>query len=92
MEFDDQQSDLADAVESLRETERRVLALPERAGFVTKRSARCRGLRRKPREFRPFVRYVTSIWSIFFLLKEANGRTALLIQYRRRLIHFNRVS
>ena len=62
-EFDDQQSDLAEAVESLIETERQVLALSERTGFVARSSAQCRGLNRTPREFPPFVRYPSSILS-----------------------------
>ena len=43
-DFDDQQSDLAEIVESLTEIERQVLALSERAGFVAKSSAQCRGV------------------------------------------------
>ena len=38
-EFHDHQSDLAEAVESLIETERQVLALSERTGFVARSSA-----------------------------------------------------
>ena len=53
----DKQSDLAEAVENLIEIERQVLALSERVRFVAKSSDQCRGLRRKPPEFRPFVRY-----------------------------------
>ena len=33
------------------------------AGFVARSSAQCRGLRRKPREFRPFVRCPSSTLS-----------------------------
>ena len=62
-EFDDRQSDLAEAIESLIETERHVLGLSERARFVAKSSAQCRELRRKPREFRPFVRCPSSTLS-----------------------------
>ena len=62
-EFDDHQSDLAEAVESLIEIERQVLALSERTGFVARSSAQCRGLSRKPRALRPFVRYRRSTLS-----------------------------
>ena len=62
-DFDDQQSDLAEIVESLTEIERQVLALSERTGFVARSSAQCRGLSRKPRAFRPFVRYPSSTLS-----------------------------
>ena len=51
---------LAEAVESLIEIERQVLALSEKASFVAKGSAQCRGVRRKPREFHPFVKYPSS--------------------------------
>ena len=76
-EFADQQSDLADVVESLREIELQVLALSERAGFMAKSSGHCRGLRRKPREFRPFVRYSSSSLLPYqiVLVKEAKGTT-----------------
>ena len=62
-DFDDQQSDLAEIVESLTEIERQVLALSERTGFVARSSAQCRGLSRKPHEFRLFVRYPSSTLS-----------------------------
>ena len=62
-EVDDQRSDLAEAVASLIETERQVLALSERTGFVARSSAQCRGLSRKPRALRPFVRYRRSTLS-----------------------------
>ena len=61
--FDDQQSDLAETVESLIEIERQVFAFSERTGFVARSSAQCRGLSRKLREFRPFVRYPSSTLS-----------------------------
>ena len=41
--FDDQQSDLAETVESLIEIERQVFAFSERTGFVARSSAQCRG-------------------------------------------------
>ena len=62
-EFHDHQSDLAEAVESMIETERQVLAFSERTGFVARSSAQCRGLSRKPHEFHPFVTYPSSALS-----------------------------
>ena len=62
-EFDDQRSDLAETVESLIKIERQVFAFSERTGFVARSSAQCRGLSRKLREFRPFVRYPSSTLS-----------------------------